>query len=238
MEPQRSAPEVSAMPLGSAGKVRVVGAERLESAPPAQAERNLRDLVRINRWFGGHRVALRVLRTLVSPAEHFSLLDVGAASGDIGRAIRAKHRNATVVSLDRCPAHLRTAEPPTVAADAFALPFLEGSFDYVMCSLFLHHFSDSAAVLLLRELRRFARRALLVLDLERHPVPCAFLPLTRHLLRWSELTVHDGCLSVAAGFTPAELAQIAAQAGAEAVEVRRHRPWFRLSMVVTPATGN
>jgi SAM-dependent methyltransferase len=224
------------MAISALLKGRVVGAERLESAPPAQAERNLRDLARINRWLGGHRVALRVLQTLVTPAEQFSLLDVGAASGDVGERIRATYRSATVVSLDHRPAHLRGAAPPVVAADAFALPFRDGSFDFVLCSLFLHHFPDKNAASLLRELRRFARRALIVLDLERHPVAYAFLPLTRHILNWSELTVHDGCLSVAAGFTPAELAQIAAQAGAEGVAARRHPPWFRLSAVIPAVT--
>ena len=44
---------------------RVLRSERLESSPPAAVERNLRDIARINRWFGGHRTLLRLLKEFV-----------------------------------------------------------------------------------------------------------------------------------------------------------------------------
>jgi len=217
-------------------KTRVVEQELLEFADPAAAEPNLRDLVRINRWFGGHRALLRVLKPLVSPSEQFSVLDVGAASGDMGESIRGRFRNATVISLDRSSLHLHRAEAPKVTADAFRLPFKHGSFDFVLCSSFLHHFSDSRAIELIAALRQVARRALIVLDLDRHPVARAFLPLTRWLLQWNELTVHDGTASVAAAFRPGEIAFLARAAGAVEASVRRHWPWYRLSLVI-PATN-
>ena len=34
---------------------RVLKSELLETADPAHADRNLRDIARINTWFGGHR---------------------------------------------------------------------------------------------------------------------------------------------------------------------------------------
>jgi ubiquinone/menaquinone biosynthesis C-methylase UbiE len=130
----------------------------------------------------------------------FSVLDVGAASGDAGKRIKARYRSASVVSLDHRLTHLGTAESPRVAAEASALPFRERSFDFVLCSLLLHHFSDGYAIALVAQRRRFARQAVIVLDLERHPGAYAFLALTRFLFSWSELTVHDGCISVAASF--------------------------------------
>src|SRR5690348_7861670 len=112
---------------------RVLRSERLESSAPAAVERNLRDLARINRWFGGHRTLLKLLKEFVKPADHFSILDVGAASGDMGKCIAKRYPNANVVSLDRQPIHLKRACPPKVAADAFELPFADGTFDFVMC---------------------------------------------------------------------------------------------------------
>ncbi len=215
---------------------RRVEPEWLEDAPPAAAARNLRDLVRINRWFGGHRVLLEVFRRLVRPLDSFSVLDVGAASGDMGRQLRAAYRNARVVSLDRRIAHLRGASSPRLVAEAPGLPFRERSFDFVLCSLLLHHYSDRSAAALVGQLLRFSRRSLVVLDLERHRFARSFLPLTRWLFRWTELTVHDGCVSVAAGFTPKELASLAVQSGASRPVVRRHWPWFRISLVI-PSTG-
>ena len=77
---------------------RVLKAELLETAGLALAEKNLNDMARINRWFGTHRTLRRVMKTLVSPKEQFSLLDVGAGSGDLGRCILDRFRHATVVS--------------------------------------------------------------------------------------------------------------------------------------------
>lgn len=214
------------------GSGRVLKSERLETAAPLAAERNLRDLGRINRWFGGHRVLLQVFEKLVHPLDRFSVLDVGAASGDAGKRIKARYRNASVVSLDHQVTHLGAAAQPRVTAEASALPFRERSFDFVLCSLLLHHFADGCAVALMAQLRRFARQAVIVVDLERHPAAYAFLPLTRFLFNWSELTIHDGCISVAAGFKEKELASIAKRAGADRALIHRHWPWFRISVVI------
>ena len=211
---------------------RTLRPELLESADPALANRNLRDIARINRWFGGHRAILHVFKNLAPLQKKFSILDVGAGSGDMGKCLRRRFRNAMVVSLDHRSYHLRDAPAPRVAADAFQLPFLPKAFDFVVCSSVLHHFSDCEVIELIAELRRFARRALIILDLERHSLPYHFLPMTRRLFGWSALTVHDGPVSVAAGFRPEELAHLAHVAVANPVVVRRHWPWFRISVVV------
>lgn len=212
--------------------VRVLKPELLDSAGRELRDLNLQDIVRINRWCGGHRVLLRVLRGLVSSRERFSVLDVGAASGDMGQCIREVFPNARVLLTDYRLAHLRNTALPRVAADAFRLPFLPGTFDFVICSSVLHHFPDGQVVDLIRKTRSFARRALIIIDLERHPIPYYFLPSTRRVFGWSTLTLHDGPISVAAGFRAEELASLTHAAGAGAVTVRKHRPWFRLSAVV------
>jgi SAM-dependent methyltransferase len=219
-------------------QVRVLRAERLDSADAVEAERNLRDIARINRWFGGHRILIQLLRRLIRPQDRFSILDVGAGSGDMGQCVQKSFRNAKVVSLDRRPVHLVTANTAKVAADAFALPFADGSFDFVMCSSFLHHFSSDDVAALLKEMRRIARRSVIVIDLERHPFAWFFLPLSRGFLRWGELTVHDGCASVEAAFRLSELESIAVALAPATVALRRHWPWFRLSLVLdNPGTS-
>ncbi len=215
---------------------RVLEPEWLDSAPPSAAERNLCDLARINRWFGGHNILLRVLKELAHPREKFSVLDVGAASGDMGRCLLRKYRNATVLSLDRKAGHLRHAAPPKIVACAPELPFRDRSFDIVLCSLVLHHYPEEGVVELLSDLRRLARRAVVIIDLERRSGAYAFLPFTRWVLRWSDMTVHDGCASVAAGFRPSDLAELAKRPVGSHPKVRRHWPWFRISVVI-PSGG-
>lgn len=210
---------------------RLIQPELLDSAEPEEARVNLDDLMRINRQFGGHSVIRKTLARVVDQRSAFSLLDVGAASGDTGRVIRHNYPLASVVNLDYNVNNLEAANGPKLLADAFALPFPDSSFDFVMCCLFLHHFTDADVVKLLKGFYRVAKRAVLVCDLERHILPYLFLPATKVLFRWQRLTLHDGPISVRAAFRKGELVRLAQEAGMGRVQVRAYRPAFRLAMV-------
>jgi len=211
---------------------RVPGYELLEECADEEARGNLRDLVRINRWFGGHSITAGVLRSL-SPPPRFTMLDVGAASGDTARAVRETFPGASVVSLDVRLRNLETAPAPRVAADGFSLPFRQGSFDYVFCSLLLHHFDEADAALLLRRMFAAAGRALIACDLERSRIGAAWLPATHPLLRWHPVTLHDGPASVRSAYRRPEMEAIARRAGLRNVRMRGHWPWCRWSLVAT-----
>lgn len=213
------------MPWPPALTHRQIEPELLAHASPSDVETNLADLRRLNRYFGGIHTLRSALRPFLRPGVR--ILDVGAASGDHAAAFP----QASVFSLDLSPQHLRRAPGHRVAADAFAMPFAPGSFDIVMANLFLHHFEDLAIVALLTEFARLAKTAIVINDLERSRLAWSFLPVTAPLLRWHPMTIHDGTVSVAAAFQPAELASLFARAGLGGVQVRRHHPWFRLSAV-------
>ncbi len=210
---------------------RLIEPELLDDASVEDARENLVDLVRINRLFGGHRILRGIVSEFVRPGDRFSMLDIGAASGDMGAQIRLSHPNATVISLDRKYQHLAPAPKPKLAGDAFQLPFAPASFDFVFSSLFLHHFSNEQVADLLGKFKTIARRAVLAIDLERGPIAYRFLPATRWLFRWHPLSLHDGPVSVQAAFKKDELLAIARQAGLPKARVRIHRPWARLSLV-------
>jgi len=215
---------------------RVIVPEELDRASPQEASPVLADLVRVNRYFGGHRILRKIVGGLAQPGEKFSLLDVGAASGDIGVALQSHYPRATVVSLDRLMFHLDGAAPPKIVADAFQLPFAPASFDFVFSSLFLHHFSDDQIVELLASFKKLSRRAVLAIDLERGPLAFRFLPATRWLFDWNRMFVDDGLLSVQAAFKKNELLALATRAGLASARVSTHRPWGRLSLVA-PVAG-
>ncbi len=143
----------------------------------------------------------------------FTFLDIGSASGDTARAIGDTYPGSTVTSLDCNAVNMENAPHPKLLADAFQLPFQEQSFDYVFCSLFLHHFTDEQVVFLLKAFHRVARKALLVCDLERHLIPYLFLPATRPFFHWHFASVHDGMISVRAAFRREELVDLFRRAG-------------------------
>jgi hypothetical protein len=207
----------------------------LDHAPPDVARASLRDLTRINRYLGGYYVLGKLFQRVAKPGDRFSVLDIGAASGDMGAAIRRRYPLAQVTSLDYKGDHLTQAADPKVVADAFCLPFRASSFDFVFSSLFLHHFTNDQVVELFRSFRGLARRAVLAIDLDRGPLAYYFLPNTRWLFGWHDITISDGQISVAAALKQDELRTLAARAGLDGAQVRVHRPWSRLSLVAPVA---
>jgi ubiquinone/menaquinone biosynthesis C-methylase UbiE len=216
---------------------RLIKPELLDHASPEEARPNLAELVRINRDFGGHSTIRKLLSHVVPNGERFTLLDIGAASGDTARMLQRLYPCASITSLDYSPVNLEAAPRPKLIADAFALPVKSGSFDYVLCSLFLHHFRDEQVVELLRSFYGVARRALFVFDLERHVLSYYFLPLTKWFFDWQRITLHDGPASVRAAFRKDELSALSKRAGIRNARISVHRPAFRLSLVAQKDGG-
>ena len=206
---------------------------------PAEYEGCLVELRRVNEWLGDAR-ALK--HSLLAESEHaglkwFSVLDVGAGSGELLRVIAADVRQrggrARLVGLELNERSARAIreesrayeEIMAVRGDARRLPFQDGAFDYVLCSLFTHHFRDESVVAILREFARVARRRVFVIDLHRHPVAYYFYITIGRLFLYNRLIREDGALSILRSFKPAELRALAEAAGWQQIEVQRHFPY-------------
>jgi ubiquinone/menaquinone biosynthesis C-methylase UbiE len=204
------------------------------------------ELQRVNRWLGDAQ-ALR--DSLLAEIERvnlrsFSVIDVGAGSGELLRVIagwaREQKRTACLTGVEL---NARSAEAiadeakafseiSAVRGDAFQLPFADNAFDYAICSLFTHHFNDDGVVKLLRELSRLAVRRIFVIDLHRHPVAYYFYTTIGHLFLHNRLIREDGALSIRRSFKPAELQRLAQAAKLEEIQVARHFP-YRLVLTAT-----
>ena len=212
---------------------RILEQEMLDSASDAEAAINLQDITRINAITGARREMLRELKRQFEANESFRFLDVGAASGDFAKAISRIYSSATPVCIDLQFRNLKLAPKEKVQADAFRLPFADGSFEVVHCSLFLHHFETSDAQLLVQEMYRVASKLVLIQDLHRHWISYYFLPITQFLFRWNRITVADGMKSVAAGWRRSELESVLLGCGLlDRSRIRWHFPSFRFFIAI------
>ena len=197
------------------------------------------ELRRVNSWLGDTRALRQTLLAEIEQAslKQFSVLDVGAGSGELLRAAatwaRGKNLRGTFAGVELNPRSARAiAEEskrfPEISAflgDGFKLPFADGSFDYAICSLFTHHFENHAVVELLRELNRIARRSIFVIDLHRHPFAYYFYTTIGRLFLHNRLIREDGALSILRSFKPDELVRLAQAAGFEDIQVLRTFPY-------------
>jgi hypothetical protein len=198
----------------------------------------LADLRRINRYLGGSRALLRHLFPMIEALgkKQVSLLDVGTGSADIPAQIvkwgqlRGIQINFVVLDLNEIAAREALAqsakfpEIKVIRADALCLPFAEGEFDFVLASLFLHHFRNPQAVLLLKEFARAARVAFLINDLRRHPIAYYTIKLLTRIFTRNRLVRNDSAVSVLRGFTEPDIGEIAAAANVK-LHIHRHFPY-------------
>jgi hypothetical protein len=198
---------------------------------------SLADLRRINRYLGGSRALLRHLFPMIESLgkDHVNLLDIGTGSADIPAQIvkwgrsRGIQINFVVLDLNEIAARearAQTAKFPeikVIRADALNLPFADDEFDFVLASLFLHHFRNSQASLLLKSFARVGS-AFLINDLRRHPIAYYTIKLLTRIFTRNRLVRNDSAVSVLRGFTEHDIGEIAAGGGVK-LEIFRHFPY-------------
>lgn len=221
---------------------RLIGMDELLDGPlddPGALVANLHDLRRLNHVTGGAALSVRAVGTF-GPID--SLLDVGTGAADIPVALiedaRRRGRQLEVTATDNRPEVLAAARraSPTIAttdgltleiADGRSLPYPDASFDVAHASLVVHHLDPVDAAACLRELRRVARRGVVVNDLTRGWLFWTGAWLLTHTVARSRYTRHDGPRSVRRAYTPGELVDLLGQAGLKPTAMRfgvaRHR---------------
>ncbi len=119
-----------------------------------------------------------------------------------------------------------------VQGDIHSPPFGENSFDVVINSLSLHHFTRIQAVNILRMADLMSRSGFIINDLHRSRIAHAFILILTRLVTKNRLTRHDAPVSVMNAFTPSEMAEMAQEAGVKCFTVNRHFP-YRIGLVST-----
>jgi ubiquinone/menaquinone biosynthesis C-methylase UbiE len=235
---------------------RLAGAREYLDGPlddPAVLRGNLRDLSRINRWFGGTRCSRRALERLLGrrTVPH-TLLDVGTGAADIpvaliadgakrGRPLRVTAVDSRQQVIDAALAldpSLATADGLVLAvSDGRSLDWPDGSFDVVHASLLVHHLEPRDAIAFLKEASRVAKLGVIVNDLvraRRHYVGARVL-LT--LMTRNRYTRHDGPMSVQRAYTRMELRALLAGANLRPIGEFKAPFDHRIAIAAVPMRG-
>lgn len=195
------------------------------------------DLARVNTVTMAPRPTIAFLDRALRGRTRIKLLDVGFGDGDMLRRIArwAMRRGVSVelVGVDlnpRSEAAARAHTPPDLPivwrTGDYADLAGEG-WDIILSSLVAHHMSEAQLVAFLRFMEREAACGWLVNDLHRHRFAHVGFPLLASLARWHPIVRHDGRLSIARSYRPAEWPPLLAQAGITDARVFRAFP-FRL----------
>ena len=214
----------------------------LPGQDPALVDECLDDLGRLNRFTGGISLTILALTHLtreLAPGASIEILDVATGGGDFPRAMaawaRRRRLRVRILATDLSPEILGRAAsdaPPGIefaVADARCLPFEDDAFDVATCSLFLHHLEPDAAAATLKEMRRVARRGVIVNDLVRSWVGYLGSLVVPRMMSRNPLFRHDAPLSVRRAYTKDELAMLADRAGLGPVRFRG-LPGYRVTM--------
>ena len=181
---------------------RIVQAELLDSLPHdhPDARQNRRDLRVINALMGNYRWLLRTLAACAAPGE--SILEIGAGTGELAHNVR--NRGWQVDGLDLWP-------KPGIwpAGSCWHRTDLRkfagfGSYDAIYGNLIFHQFVDADLAAIGARLQS-RTRLILASEPERRQSSQTLFRLVAPLLGANRISLHDGDVSIAAGFQGDEL---------------------------------
>lgn len=195
------------------------------------------DLARVNTVTLAFRPTLAFLKRAVGQRRSFKLLDIGFGDGDalrrIARWAAQRSVEAELVGIDlnqRSASAAAAHTPPGLGITYLTGDYASlggGGWDCIISSLVAHHMTHAQLVNFLRFMDREARLGWLVNDLHRHRFAFHGFPLLARLAGWHPIVRHDGTLSIARSYRPAEWPPILEEAGVEAARTYRAFP-FRL----------
>ena len=99
------------------------------------------------------------------------------------------------------------------ATNVFSKDFQQQKFDFVLASLFIHHFTEEELILLLQKLKEQTTKAIIINDIHRHSLAYYSIKLLTQLFSKSAMVKFDAPLSVLRSFKKSELEVILKRAG-------------------------
>lgn len=189
------------------------------------------------------------VRRSLSTRNSVRILDLASGSGYLAIRLAARGRRAGLnIEVEGCDISRTAVEFATAQAasaqvdnvrffqhDVMTQPLSAQSYDVVMCSLFLHHLTETDACQLLQVMKTTARELVLVDDLLRTRMGYWLALVGARLASRCHVVHKDGPMSVEGAFTADEALQLAKLSGLAEVTLQTHWPQ-RFLLIGRPAT--
>lgn len=180
----------------------------------------------VNRTLGGNKVLFSGLNAFIKKQpvkETWRILDLGCGRGDQLQQIKIwaqkLNLNVELTGLDNNSEAIKIAKSTVkndhirfVLGDALSPEFDYSKFDIVVCTLFLHHLSDSEIDSLFK-LWNKRETNVLINDLQRSRLALILFKIFSVLTKAPAMAAHDGSLSIRKGFRYNELKVFASTSG-------------------------
>ncbi len=186
----------------------------------------LKELDVINRLLGGFSVYFDAFIKL-KVENNDAISDWGCGGGDTFKVLQQffqkKNIQPKYIGIDATLATINYAKQQFIGnqnvsfvlADVLKSDFKKGEFDFVISSLFTHHFEDKFWIELIKRMMHSSKKAVIINDLHRHPLAYYSIGFLTQLFSKSPMVKHDSKVSVMRSFRKKELEILLQKAGAK-----------------------
>lgn len=185
-----------------------------------ELRQNLEELEVVNRWLGGYSPVIDALEKHWNKEKKIKIADIGSGGGDTLRVIaewaRRKKLDWEGIGIDANSFMINFSREksqnfPEISfekIDIFDASFQEKKYDFVVCSLFCHHFSDEDLIKMFKQLYQQSNICLIINDLHRNWLAYYGIYILTRLFNGSRLVKNDAPLSVKRAFKHKDLKNI------------------------------
>jgi len=177
-------------------------------------------IARINQLLGGNKLTLNGIKKLLDKADtskQIIVADVGCGNGDMLRMLaefgRKNNISFKLIGIDANAFTINYAKTLSVhyadieyiCVDIFSEGFKHLKYDIVLCTLTLHHFSNSEITNIITTFNSNATLGVVINDLHRSKLAYRLFELICLIFRLNRMSKQDGLVSILRGFKKNEL---------------------------------
>lgn len=179
----------------------------------------LDQIARINQFLGGNKVTLSGIKKVIplTTTTTISIADIGCGNGDMLRMLsdyaQKNKLNFKLIGIDANDFTINYAKKLSLAYpnieyqcfDIFSEDFKSLTFDIILCTLTLHHFTNEQILNIITTFKNNAKTGIIINDLHRSKLAYRLFELICVIFKLNRMSRLDGLVSILRGFKKNEL---------------------------------